>query len=117
MSPFAAAVLCAASSLSCLMAQSPSKAFEPHYTVDGQLNLPSDYREWVFLSAGFGMSYSPPAGHSGSPAFFNVFANPDAYRSFLKTGTWPDRTMLLLELRASASKDPLFEMAIIKAIF
>ncbi len=98
MPSFAGSVLVvAAASLTCLMAQ-------PRYTSDGQLMLPNDYREWVFVSTGFGMSYSPPAGHGGSPAFFNVFANPAAYRSFVKTGTWPERTMLLLELRASASK-------------
>ncbi len=38
------------------------------------------------------------------PAFTNVFVNPAAYRSFLATGKWPDKTMLLLEVRASASK-------------
>ncbi len=98
MPSFAGSVLAvAAASLTCLMAQ-------PRYTSDGQLMLPNDYREWVFVSTGFGMSYSPPAGHGGSPAFFNVFADPAAYRSFVKTGTWPERTMLLLELRASASK-------------
>jgi cytochrome c553 len=33
-----------------------------------------------------------------------VFVNPPAYRSFLKTGTWPDNTILVLEIRASVSK-------------
>ena len=48
MSPFA--LLLVAGSLTCLMAQ-------PRYTTDGQLTLPSDYREWAFLSSGLGMSY------------------------------------------------------------
>ncbi len=75
---------------------------QPHYTGDGKLILPSDYREWVFLSSGLGMSYSPDANHS--PAFTNVFVNPAAYRSFLSTGKWPDKTTLVLEVRASSSK-------------
>ena len=33
-----------------------------------------------------------------------MFVNPPAYRSFLKTGTWPDNTILVLEIRASVSK-------------
>jgi hypothetical protein len=84
---------------SCLMAQ-------PRYTGDGQLMLPGDYREWVFLSAGLGMTYEPPAGQSGrdAPAFTNVFVNPASYRSFLATGKWPDKTMMVLEIRASAGK-------------
>jgi len=97
MSPFAALLL--AGSVTCLMAQ-------PRYGSDGQLTLPSDYREWVFLSSGLGMTYQPPAAQGGqdAPAFTNVFANPAAYRSFLATGKWPDKTMLVLEVRASSSK-------------
>lgn len=83
--------------LSCALAQAP------HYASDGQLTLPADYREWVFLSSGLGMTYQPMAGEN-DPAFTNVFVKPDAYRSFLATGKWPDKTMLLLEVRASASK-------------
>jgi hypothetical protein len=90
------AILFAACSLTCLMAQ-------PRYTADGQLILPGDYREWVFLSSGLGMTYQPLPGHD-DPAFTNVFVNPAAYRSFIANGTWPDQTMLVLEVRASSSK-------------
>ncbi|MGA8025161.1 MAG: cytochrome P460 family protein, partial [Candidatus Acidiferrales bacterium] len=97
MSPFA--ILFVAGSLTCLMAQ-------PRYTADGQLTLPGDYREWVFLSSGLGMTYQPPDAQSGqrAPAFTNVFVNPAAYRSFVSTGKWPDKTMLVLEVRASSSQ-------------
>ena len=50
------AALLLAGSVTCLMAQ-------PRYTGDGQLMLPSDYREWVFLSSGLG---GPHHGHMGS---------------------------------------------------
>jgi hypothetical protein len=36
--------------------------------------------------------------------FDNVFVNPDAYRNFLTTGTWPDKTILVLEVREAKSK-------------
>jgi hypothetical protein len=36
--------------------------------------------------------------------FDNVFVNPDAYKAFLQTGTWPDKTMLVLEVRVAGSK-------------
>ena len=81
---------------SCLMAQ-------PRYAPDGQLTLPSDYREWVFLSSGLGMTYQAMPRHDDQ-AFTNVFVNPAAYRSFLANGKWPDKTMLVLEIRASTSK-------------
>ena len=76
---------------------------QPRYTADGQLTLPGDYREWVFLSSGLGMTYQPTPGRS-EPAFTNVFVSPSAYRSFLLTGKWPDKTMLVLEVRASATR-------------
>jgi hypothetical protein len=76
---------------------------QPRYNADGQLILPSDYREWVFLSSGLGMTYQTSHGQT-DPAFTNVFVNPAAYRSFIATGKWPDKTVLVLEVRASASK-------------
>jgi hypothetical protein len=54
------------------MAASPDPApGRPQYTGDNQLLRPADYREWIFLSAGLGMSYSAQAGHE---MFTNVFA-------------------------------------------
>lgn len=75
----------------------------PAYTADGKLVLPADYREWVFLSAGLGMSYSPKAPE-GEPAFDNTFVDPQSYREFVRTGTWPDKTQIVLEVRGSSSK-------------
>ena len=98
MPPIAARLLLAAISSTCLFT---CLTAQPRYTADGQLTLP-DYREWIFLSSGLGMTYAPMAGMAS--AFTNVFANPAAYRSFVSTGTWPDKTMLVLEVRASATK-------------
>ena len=36
--------------------------------------------------------------------FDNVFVNPAAYQAFTKTGTWPDKTMLVLEGRGAQGK-------------
>jgi hypothetical protein len=40
----------------------------------------------------------------GHHMFDNVFVNPEAYNAFVKTGTWPDKTMLVLETRAGIDK-------------
>lgn len=74
----------------------------PVYIADGKLIPPSDYREWTYLSSGLGMSYNPKALASPSPMFDNTFVNPEAYREFRKTGTWPDKTMIVLEVRGSS---------------
>jgi hypothetical protein len=69
---------------------------------DGRLRLPADYREWMYVSSGLGMSYSEN-GPDREPVFDNVFVKRDSYRSFIQTGKWPDRTMFVLELRQSSS--------------
>jgi hypothetical protein len=77
---------------------------EPAYTSDGKLKVPEDYREWVFLSSGLDMSYSEEAGMQDHSMFDNVFVDRVSYRAFLQTGTWPDRTQLVLEARRAAEK-------------
>lgn len=77
---------------------------KPEYTSDAQLRLPGNYREWVYLSSGFDMSYSPEAAMEGQHVFDNVFVNPQSYKAFLKTGTWPDKTMFVLESRDAEGK-------------
>ena len=79
-------------------------AVAQQYNKDGELTLPKDYREWVFLSSGLGMTYDAAATANGKPPFENVFVNPAAYQAFLKTGTWPDKTVIILEVRASDSR-------------
>jgi hypothetical protein len=71
------------------------------YDGHNKMILPQDYRQWVFLSSGLGMSYRASAAPETNPGFDNVFVNPAAYQAFLKTGTWPDKTVLILEARGS----------------
>ena len=61
----------------------------PEYTSDGQMKLPENYRQWNYLTTGFDMSYSP---------------NPESYAAFVQTGTWPDKTVLVLEGRGAEGR-------------
>jgi hypothetical protein len=76
----------------------------PVYTADGRLVFPANYREWIYLTTGMDMDYNPSPSMSGHSMFDNVFVNPEAYKAFVATGTWPDKTMLVLEGRIAASK-------------
>ena len=77
----------------------------PAYTKDGELIPPANYREWIYLTSGVDMSYAPkPPGMQDHSTFDNLFVNPAAYRSFLETGTWPDKTVLVLEAREARNK-------------
>jgi hypothetical protein len=71
----------------------------PAFDRDGKLLHPADYREWVFVTSGLGMTYGPAGGARGEPRFDNVFVTRPAYQAFLKSGTWPEQTMFILEVR------------------
>ncbi|HSY36119.1 MAG TPA: cytochrome P460 family protein [Acidobacteriaceae bacterium] len=73
----------------------------PTYTSDGNLVAPSHYREWIYLTSGIDMSYTAATSEPGHSMFDNVFVNPTAYKAFVATGTWPDKTTLVLEVRAA----------------
>jgi hypothetical protein len=74
----------------------------PAFESDGRLKFPASYREWIFLSSGLDMSYG--VAMQGHSMFDNVFVEPTAYREFVRTGTWPDGTSLVLESRVAAGK-------------
>lgn len=77
----------------------------PSYAANGDLLPLTNYREWVYLSTGIDMSYSPKAsGMADHSMFDNVFVNPASYKSFAATGTWPDKTVFVLEVREAKSK-------------
>lgn len=73
----------------------------PQFTKDNELIRPADYREWIYVSSGLGMAYGPDAKEASDPPFDNVFVQPAAYRAFLESGRWPDKTIFVLEVRSS----------------
>jgi len=85
-----------------LLAAASEKSPTPQYDEKGQLLRPPDYREWMFLSAGYGMNYSPsPGSHE---MFTNVFVQRWAYQEFINSGKWPDKTMFVIDERDAQSK-------------
>lgn len=74
----------------------------PQFNGAGLLLWPDRYREWIYLTSGFDMSYNP--ARSKGHVFDNVFVNPEAYAEFVATGTWPDKSMLIIEVRSAESK-------------
>jgi hypothetical protein len=93
-----------------LMAQEAPRATDsnspnaPKYTADGRLIFPDNYREWIYLTTGMDMDYNPDLMTMDHSMFDNIFVNPEAYRAFVATGTWPDKTILVLEGRMAANK-------------
>ena len=64
--------------------------------------VPTDYREWQYLTSGLDMSYNQPtatANSMGHSMFDNVFVNREAWAGFKRDGVWPNGTVLVLENR------------------
>jgi hypothetical protein len=91
--------------LAVLAAAPEEKMPKPQYDEKGQLLRPTDYREWMFLSAGYGMNYSPePGSHE---MFTNVFVQRWAYDEFAKSGKWPEQSMFVIDERDAASRSSI----------
>jgi hypothetical protein len=95
-------------------AEVEAPADTPQYDAGGHLMFPADYREWVFLSSGLDMSYSDTPAMPGAHMFNNVFAPRAAYLAFLKTGVWPDKTMLMLEGRGGGSNVSIARQGVVQ---
>lgn len=93
------------SALTCSLAVA---AEAPTFNAAGELERPADFREWVYLTTGLDMFYGPAAMAPGAggqrpSVFTNIYVTPPAYREFMKSGTWPDKTMFILEARRAQS--------------
>ena len=87
-----------------LLAAAGNEEFPPRYTADGSLELPREYREWVFLSSGLDMSYTEGPAMQGASSFDNVFVDPAAWAAFKISGHWPDKTIFVMESRSANTK-------------
>ena len=89
----------------------------PAYAPNGDMLPPANYREWIYLTSGIDMSYNAKATDMGGMSMFdNVFVNPSSYRTFLATGTWPDKTVFVLEGREARSKGSINQRGHFQAV-
>jgi len=102
------AALLATCVASCTPAQVPQSTSAPRdatpgavaharFDEQGRASRPVDWRRWVYV----GTPLTPNAlnkGKAGFPEFHNVYVEPGAYDSFMKTGTWAQGTQIVKEL-------------------
>lgn len=88
---------------------------DPRYTSSGELIRPEGYRDWKFVGANYGMGYTEGSPDTAANAtFHNIYIAPKAYAEFRKTGQFPDKTMLVMEVvkpatNASINKRGVFQ--------
>ena len=66
-------------------------------TASGKLLKPADLTNWIFLGTSLGMGYNPGSFNAANPGQFQVvLIEPNAYRSFVATGSYATGSMFLL---------------------
>lgn len=74
------------------------KRYLPEYTESGDLILPKNFNEWVYV----GSPLTPNAlndGKANFPEFHNVYIEPGSYEIYKKTGEFPEGTIFFKELQ------------------
>jgi hypothetical protein len=76
----------------------------PQYDAAGALVRPKNFETWVFVGASTGLSYQEASKPNGIGSFHNVYLRPGAYKTYLETGQFPEKTMLVLAIYDPAQK-------------
>jgi hypothetical protein len=90
-------------------------ATAPQYNDKGELLKPTDYQSWVFVGSNLGLQYGKEVvekdrekerANSNPGTFHNVYINPEAYQAYVKTGKFPDGTILMMEVYEAVERGP-----------
>ena len=92
-----------------------ARSTAPEYDAKGDLKRPTDFRTWVFVGASIGLRYHkelpdtprekdlPKNDKPGE--FHTVYIRPESYEHYLKTGKFPDLTVLVMDVYESKDRD------------
>lgn len=84
----------------------PEGMVQPAYDEAGNLVRPEGYRAWIFAGSSLGLSYSKPNEDEVGPGVFHhIYIQPEAYKHYAETGTFPEKTMLVMENYSAGSKE------------
>lgn len=82
-----------------------SDMIQPEYTSEGHLILPTGYRTWIFVGSSMGLSYFGKEAPEGPGVFHHIYIQPEAYRHYIETGEFADKTILVMENYSAGSKE------------
>jgi len=99
-------------------AQAPARPRQlPQYTASGDLVLPKDFHEWVYLGSPLTpiplnggkactepFNPHPPEPCTGFPEYHNVYIEPGSYAIYQQTNQFPEGTILFKELQLTLPK-------------
>ncbi|HXW56302.1 MAG TPA: cytochrome P460 family protein [Candidatus Cybelea sp.] len=76
----------------------------PRFDSDGALLRPKDFETWVFVGSSTGLTYESGIQSSGPGEFHDVYIRPESYREYVRTGKFPEKTILVLAVYAPKEK-------------
>ena len=79
-----------------------ASAQQPKYDDTSALLRPEGYREWIFVGSNLGIGYTE--GNTQEGSFKNIYIQPEMYKAYKKTGKFPDKTMLVMEVFTPGEK-------------
>ena len=108
--------------------QEKRRTTAPESRRERPLGFPTDYRSWIFVGSNIGLGYKAFPGLSGlAPRFgegaevavqqpeqkaakmgdfHNVYINPEAYEAYIKSGKFPDKTVLVMDVYKAMDREP-----------
>jgi hypothetical protein len=97
-----------------LAQQASAQSVVPKY--DGnKLLFPNGFRTWIFVGSNVGLAYREElqklalkaAKQADKQLFHNIYINPESYARFRDTNEFPDPTILVMDMFASATSEPV----------
>jgi len=80
----------------------PHVEIGPKFDAKGDLELPRDFRRWIFIGAPL-TPHGLNGGAAGFPEFHNVYVEPATYDHYVERDEWPEGTMMVKELQLTKS--------------
>ncbi len=93
------------------------KSNGPQYNDKGELKLPADFYTWVFVGSNLGIEYREAGAPDAAPEknaekpdklrnFHNIYIHPEAYEQYAKSGKFPEKTVLVLDMYKAEAGEP-----------
>ena len=83
----------------------PEGMAQPEYNEKGHLMTPEGYRQWVYVGSSLGLSYSGDERPVEKQTFHHIYIQPEAFSTYVETGQFPEKTMLVMENYTPGNKD------------
>jgi Cytochrome P460 len=89
-------------------------ANDPRYTSTGNLLRPENFQNWIFVGSNLGLGYAKEVAANtprelarpGLGEYHNIYLAPQAYAAYVQSGTFPDKTVLVMDVYRAETKEP-----------